>query len=536
MSIRIDNLVLQPGERESKLKSLAENALGCQVCNLKILRKSLDARKKRGRQDIKWVYHIVCDTKNPVEEERAIKYCASAKKWVYNEYSFPEGRRILRRRPVVVGTGPAGLFCALMLARAGVPPIVLERGKPIEERVKDIENYRSGGILQPESNLQFGEGGAGTFSDGKLNTGVNDPRMAFILRQFVHFGAPKEILYLAAPHIGTDYLKKVVLNMREELISLGAEIRFNSRFCDLEVRNNRLVGVCYQPSSEISAVPEKLAADALCLAVGHSAHDTFQMLFQAGIPMAQKNFAVGVRIEHLQKDISFSQYGDLSPLLPPASYKLSCHLPNGRSAFSFCVCPGGEVMAASSAPERVATNGMSEYSRNGKNINGALLIGVGPDDYPSSHPLAGLVYQRDLEHKAWILGGRNGYAPAQTVGDFLAGRPSSGFSSVYPSYLPGVMPTDLHNCLPLSITNSLEQALPILGTKLKGYDDAEAVLTAVESRSSCPLRILRDENGESSVSGLFPCGEGAGYAGGIMSAAADGIRCAEHILFSDVRT
>ena len=428
-------------------------------------------------------------------------------------------------RPVIIGTGPAGLFCGLMLARIGARPILLERGVDVDTRVRDVETFFQTGTLNPHSNVQFGEGGAGTFSDGKLNTGVNDPRMQFILEEFAKHGAPPEIRYDAAPHVGTDYLRHVVKEIREELLSLGAEVRFSHQVTGIRTENNTLTGLeVAGPEGEYL-----LETGTAVFAVGHSARDTFEMLHAAGVPMCSKQFAIGVRIEHLQRDITLSQYGAEIAGLPVASYKLSCHPDTGHSAFSFCVCPGGQVVAAASEPGRVCTNGMSNHAREQENINGGLLVSVSPEDFGSEHPLAGMYFQQKLEAAVYTLGGENYFAPCQRVEDFLAQRPSVGPGKVTPSYQPGVTWTDLHQCLPKFITDTLKAAIPELGKKLKGFDDPDAVLTAIESRSSSPVRILRDETGQSVIRGLYPCGEGAGYAGGIMSAAADGIRIAEQI-------
>lgn len=522
--LQITNLKLSADAPQEELKRLAQRELGASVQSLTILRASVDARKKN---DVHWVYSVAVSCQ---KEQEVLSRCRSSHVALYQPggYRFPEVKKQFARPPVVVGAGPAGLFCALMLARAGARPILLERGRAVEQRIMDVARYRSGGALLPNSNLQFGEGGAGTFSDGKLNTGVNDPRMDYLKEQFVAFGAPETVRYLAAPHVGTDNLRRVVRNIRKELQRLGASVRFEHRLTGIQTAGGRITGLTVQSPEGTYDLP----ADQVCLAIGHSARDTFSMLYDLGVPMEQKRFAMGVRIEQLQADISRTQYGSFADCLPPASYKLSCHLDSGRSAYSFCVCPGGTVMAAASEPESVVTNGMSEYARDKTNINGALLVGVGPEDFPSAHPLAGVTLQRTLEHAAFLSGGSTGFAPAQRVEDFLHGRASTAFGKVTPSYLPGVTPADLHSCLPDYISSTIAQALPILGKKLPGYDDPDAVLTAVESRSSSPVRILRGEDGLSTLGGLYPCGEGAGYAGGILSAAADGLRCAERMLLS----
>ncbi len=519
--LKIQGLRLRPGETESRLAKKAQRELGQEIKGFVVLRRSIDARKK---DDIAMVYTIAVKVPH---EQQVLKKCRSKKVSYYNPetYSFPVSRLRLPKPPVVVGAGPAGLFCALMLARIGACPIVLERGEPVEERTRTVQHFWETGELNPESNVQFGEGGAGTFSDGKLTTGVNDVRMQFILQELVNHGAPGEILYDATPHVGTDYLKQVVVSIREELVSLGATIFFGHRLTGVEITDGKVAGVEVCGPDGTCHIP----TDTLVLAIGHSARDTREMMDQAGVPMTRKQFAVGVRIEHLQREMTLHQYGAEIAGLPVASYKLTCHPDTGRSCYSFCVCPGGMVVGAASEPGRLCTNGMSNHARDEENINGGLLVSVGPDDFPSEHPLSGIAFQRQLEEAAFALGGGDYRAPAQRVEDFLKNRPSQGPGRVQPSYRPGVKWTDLHQCLPAVITDTLEQAIPMLGQRLPGFDDPDAVLTAVESRSSSPVRIPRDATGQSAISGLYPCGEGAGYAGGIMSAAADGIRTAEHI-------
>lgn len=519
--LKVQGLRLRPGEPESKLTKKLQRELGCEVQGFQVLRRSVDARKK---EDVSFVYTLGVALSH---ENQVLKKCRSKKVSLYTppEYHFPARHLRLSQRPVIVGAGPAGLFCALMLARAGARPIVLERGRDVDARTELVSNFWSGGALDPECNVQFGEGGAGTFSDGKLHTGVNDPRMHQILREFVAFGAPSEILWDANPHVGTDYLKIVVKNIRLELEKLGAEVRFSHRLTGILTENGRVVG------AEIRS-PEgayTLKTGHLVLAIGHSARDTFRMLYDSGVPMEQKQFAMGVRIEQKQKDVTIAQFGAEIAGLPVATYKLSCHPETGRGAFSFCVCPGGLVVAAASQPGRLCTNGMSNHARDEENINGGLLVTVLPSDFGTEHPLGGIFLQEKLEEAAFRLGGGNYFAPCQRVEDFLAHRPSTGPGKVTPSYAPGVTWTDLHQCLPEFLTETLEQALPMLGKKLHGFDDPDAVLTAIESRSSSPVRIPRDETGQSAISGLYPCGEGAGYAGGIMSAAADGMKAAERI-------
>ena len=521
--LKITGLRLRPGQPESVLMKKAKQELGGrEIKGFKVLKKSVDARKK---DDVALVYSIAAEVPN---EQQVLKKCRSKKVSCYEEkaYRFPVEHLRLGKQPVIVGTGPAGLFCGLMLARIGARPILLERGRDVETRTGDVAAFWETGVLNTKSNVQFGEGGAGTFSDGKLNTGVNDVRMQFILETFVSHGAPREILYDAAPHVGTDYLRVVVKNLREEMISLGAEVRFGHQLTGIRIEGGKATAAKVTGPEGAYEIP----TDTLVLAIGHSARDTFEMLHALGIPMQQKQFAMGVRIEHKQKTMNLQQYGAEIAGMPAASYKLSCHPETGHGAFSFCVCPGGLVVAAASEEGRLCTNGMSNHARDEENINGGLLVSVGTEDFGSDHPLAGMHLQRKLEEAAYTLCGGNYNAPCQRVGDFLLKRPSTGPGSILPSYRPGVTWTDLHQCLPEFITKTLEQAIPYLGTKLKGFDDPDAVLTAVESRSSSPVRIPRDSaTGQSAVSGIYPCGEGAGYAGGIMSAAADGIKVAECI-------
>ena len=523
--LQIERVTLSLAEGEDRLREKAAAILGLpagEIQALTILRRAVDAR-----EEVRLVYTLRVKVKN---EERVLRRCGSRQvsRAEKERYRLPPPVEPPETAPVVVGAGPGGLFCALALARCGARPILLERGRPVEKRVEDVERFWTTGELKPQSNVQFGEGGAGAFSDGKLNTGTRDPRHRFILGELVAHGAPESILWDARPHVGTDYLHRVLASLRRELLDLGCDIRFGHQVTGLALEEG------YLSALEVRG-PEGgyiLPARAAVLALGNSARDTFEMLHAAGVPMEPKPLAVGVRIEHLQKDMDAVQYRAQAghPRLGAASYKLSCHLDSGRGVFSFCVCPGGTVVAAASEANRVVTNGMSRYAREGENINGGLLVSVTPEDFPGGGPLAGIAFQRELEERAYAAGGGGYIAPAQRVADFLARRPSTGPGKVKPTYRPGVRWCDLWQVLPPFVCEALAQALPLLERKVRGFAQDDAVLTAVESRSSCPLRILRDEGGESPIRGLWPCGEGAGYAGGIMSAAADGLKTAERIL------
>jgi len=443
--------------------------------------------------------------------------------------------RNLPSRPVVIGMGPAGLFAGLLLAQMGFRPLILERGKAVRERTKDTWGLWRQGVLNPESNVQFGEGGAGTFSDGKLYSQIKDPRYLSrkVLEEFVKAGAPEEILYESHPHIGTFKLVGMVEKMRATIQSLGGEIRFNSRVDDIEIRDGQITGV-------VLANGDHIATHHLVLAVGHSARDTFEMINRRGIYIEAKPFSIGFRIEHPQSLIDRARYGKNAgnPQLGAADYKLVHHASNGRTVYSFCMCPGGTVVAATSEPGRVVTNGMSQYSRNERNANSGIVVGITPEqDYPGD-ALAGVEFQRRWESRAFELGGGNYSAPGQLVGDFLAGRPSTKFGEVLPSYTPGVHLTDLSTVLPDYAITAIREALPAFAKQIMGFDLPDAVLTGVETRTSSPIRIKRNKDDYQSINtkGLYPTGEGAGYAGGILSAAVDGIEVAEAVAFSMIRT
>lgn len=523
--LQIEGIKLNLDQDEVLLREKAAAALRVpaeSIRKLTVLRRAVDAR-----EGVRLVYTLRAEVK---DEARVLKRCRSARVSRVTErpYVPPAPRPAPAVPPVVVGAGPGGLFAALTLAQAGQRPILLEQGQPVERRKEDVERFWAAGALDLHSNVQFGEGGAGAFSDGKLNTGTRDLCHRYILEELVRCGAPESILWDAKPHVGTDYLHLVLVNLRRQLEELGCDIRFGHRLTGLRLAEGRLRALEVEgPES-----PYILPAEQAVLALGNSARDTFEALYAAGVPMEAKPMAVGVRIEHRQADLDAAQYKSMAghPRLGAASYKLSCHLAGGRGVFSFCVCPGGTVVAAASEAERAVTNGMSLYARDGENINGGLLVSVGPSDYGGEGPLAGIAFQRALEERSYAAGGGGYFAPAQRVEDFLARRPSAGPGRVRPTYRPGVTWGDLWQVLPDFICQALAEALPILDRKLPGFAQGDAVLTAVESRSSCPLRILRDAEGQSPVRGLWPCGEGAGYAGGIMSAAADGIRAAWAVL------
>ena len=444
-------------------------------------------------------------------------------------YRFPDSPPPARR-PVVVGTGPCGLFAALILAQAGLRPLILERGKVVRERTKDTWALWRRGVLTPESNVQFGEGGAGTFSDGKLYSQISDPNHLGrkVLTEFVAAGAPEEIFYVAHPHIGTFRLVGMVETMRATIERFGGEYRFGARVTDLAIDTT---GAARQVRGVVLDSGETIETDHVILAIGHSSRDTFTMLRDRGVHLDKKPFAIGFRIEHPQSMIDRARYGDHAghKLLGAADYKLVHHARNGRSAYSFCMCPGGTVVAATSEPGRVVTNGMSQYSRNERNANAGIVVGISPEDFPGD-VLAGVELQRRLEEAAYVAGGSNYNAPGQLVGDFLAGRASTDFGAVIPSYRPGVTLTDLSQSLPDYAIEAIREALPAFGQKIKGFDREDAVLTGIETRTSAPIRITRGADGQSlNTRGLFPAGEGAGYAGGILSAGVDGIRAAEAV-------
>ncbi len=521
--IRIRDIALPPEHNAHQLRFEAAQLLkipNSRVRQVQIVRRSVDARKK---PDVKIIYTVDVAVEGNEEKILRAARCKRASLARGEYYKPPKGGFSCEKRPVVVGFGPAGMFCALILAMAGCRPLVLERGDDAKKRHEKVTAFWAAGELDPRSNVQFGEGGAGTFSDGKLNTGVHNPRIGWILEQFVKAGAREDILYDAKPHVGTDVLLEVVQNLRRRIESLGGEVRFQSQVTGIRTEKDRLTAL------EVNA-EQWIECDTAVFAIGHSARDTFEMLRENRLPMEPKPFAMGTRIEQKQSKIDLAQYGREDPVLPPADYKLVQHLAD-KTVYTFCMCPGGQVVAAASEPGRIVTNGMSYADRDGENANAALLVTVNPQEFPYDGPLGGMYWQRELEEKAFRVSGSY-RAPAQKVADFLKRVPSTGPGAVIPTYRPGVHWCDLHEVLPESITRAMEEALPLLEQKLSGFAGADAVLTGPETRSSSPVRILRDETRQSALRGFYPCGEGAGYAGGIMSAAIDGIQTAEAILES----
>lgn len=496
-------------------KALAKNKLNKnEVSEWRIYKRTVDARKK---DDIHYNYIFDVKLKNSKKEEKFQK----VEEYVFHKINIKRKSEI---QPVIVGAGPAGLFAGIILIENGVKPIILERGKSVDERVKDIQEFITNRKFNVSSNIQFGEGGAGTFSDGKLNTGNTNIYSRKVLEEFVRFGAPEEILYTAKPHIGTDNLVKIIKNIREYIIANGGQVIFQEQVKDFEITNGKITGVYCS---------KKIETDAVILAIGHSARDTFKKIYEKQIAMQPKNFAVGVRIEHLQKDINIAQYGEQTKLkLPVADYKLVYHASNGRTCYTFCMCPGGTVMASNSEENSIVTNGMSNFARDGENANSAVLVNVNIDDYYKNTPLDGMYFQEQLEKNAYKLGGENYNAPVQRLEDFIKNQKSEKIGKVKPTYKPGYTLSNLNEILPDFVSETLKEGIQELDKKMHGFCDDDSILTGVETRSSSPVQIIRDKETLNSINveGLYPCGEGAGYAGGIMTAAIDGIRCAIKML------
>lgn len=493
------------------------------VKRVSIFRRSVDARKKDNI-----FFLCAVDVVLNINEDGVLKKAKNASK--VKPYTYDVSKWRGGASPLVVGMGPAGLFAALILAQSGANPIVIERGKDVDSRTADVNKFWTDGTLNTSSNVQFGEGGAGTFSDGKLNTGTKDSRQRKVLLEFVGHGAPEEILYDAKPHIGTDKLKLTVKKLREEIIELGGRVMFETKLTGFHSADGKITAAVVESNGKTDIIE----TDSVILAIGHSARDTFEMLHEKKLPIEAKPFSVGARIEHLREEIDRSQYGRFAgnKALGAANYKMNVHTSNGRGAYTFCMCPGGKVVNASSEQNRLCTNGMSEFARNEPNSNAALLVGVSPEDYRSDSPLGGMYFQRELEEKAFALGGGGFRAPVQRVGDFINNKKSDNLGEVLPSIGPDFTLSDLNTILPEEISRSMKEAIISMGRKLKGFDNPDAVLTGLETRSSSPIRILRNVDTLESVGlkGLYPCGEGAGYAGGIISAAVDGIKCAEKVI------
>lgn len=533
--LRVEEIVLRLDQDDHDLLvEVAEvlNVAQDSIFNLKVAKRAIDSRN---RKKVLFVYSVNAEVENTTEVLEKLE-------------KTPDGEKIIKRhririyepfiyeiqtikpkkdakRPVVVGTGPAGLFAALILAQSGCRPLVLERGKKVDARVKDIKTFYKNAKLNTESNIQFGEGGAGTFSDGKLNTLITNHRIKYVFDEFVEAGAPDEIIWNAQPHIGTDKLRNVVSNMRNKIIEYGGEFKFESCLTNIKIEKNKIVAV------EINNEDEILVDD-IIIAIGHSARDTYKMLYENRLDMESRPFSIGVRIEHKAEMINRAQYHSFynNPKLPTARYKLVSHSDKNRPVYTFCMCPGGVVVGATSEDGHVVTNGMSEFAQDNKNSNSALLVNVNVDDFESNHPLAGIEFQRTWERQAFELGGSDFKAPAQLVGDFLNNKKSTTLKKINATYLPGVKLTSLDKCLPEFVVKSLQEALPVLDRKIKGFAGKDAVLTGVETRSSSPVRILRDDSMQSNILGIYPAGEGSGYSSGIISSAVDGLRVAEELI------
>lgn len=526
--IRISQIKLNINHTKEDLEKSIMKALKISPKDLlefKIVKQSIDARKKN---DIKYIYSVDATI---ADEKKKMKNINNGNVAIAqdNTYEFlVDGEEKIKSRPVIIGAGPAGLFCAYMLAKEGYMPLLIERGEEVHKRVNTVNHFWTSNELNPDSNVQFGEGGAGTFSDGKLNTLVKDQagRNRKILEVFVEYGAPSDILYRQKPHIGTDKLRDVVKNMREDIIKFGGEVLFNTKVTNFIIEDEKITGIEVE-NKEDGNRKKKILCDTLVIAIGHSARDTFELIHKRGLSLSKKSFAIGVRIEHPQKLISQNQYGENFNKLPPAEYKLTHQGKNGRSIYSFCMCPGGFVVNASSEMGRIATNGMSNYARDEVNANSAIIVSVTPDDFGDESPLAGVEFQRKWESFAYKCG--KGFIPVQLFGDFAQNKTSTTIGGISPGIKGTYTLSNLTKCLPGFVTESLVEGIFAFDKKIHGFANEEAVLSGVETRTSSPIRILRDELFESNIKGIYPCGEGAGYAGGITSAAMDGIKVAEAI-------
>lgn len=521
--LRINNIKIRKNISQQEIFELALEKAHVKkedILAWHIARKSIDARKK---EDVHFTYSIDIQ----VKDEKKYKKLEKIK-----DVNMPaiQVKTHTSTRPVIIGAGPAGLFAALTLIQNKIKPIIIEQGQPVEDRKKSVDDFIQSGKLNCSSNVQFGEGGAGTFSDGKLTTGIHSPFCRKVLEEFVYFGAPKQILYLSKPHIGTDNLIHIIKNIREYILANGGTFLFHTKVIDFEITNHHITSL----HTLCNGKKDTIMAKQVILAIGHSSRDTFETLYQKGISMEAKNFSVGVRIEHLQKWINDAQYGTITKLhLPPAEYKLAYHSDPSRSCYTFCMCPGGVVMPSSSESNTIVTNGMSYFLRDGKNANSALLVNVTPQDFKSTSPLAGIDFQKDLEQKAFILGGSNYFAPVQRVEDFLKNQKSEHLGEVQPTYLPGITLSNLNEILPTFVADTLKKSIQFFDTKLHGFAHPDSLLTGLETRSSSPVKMIRNHHFVSNIGGIYPCGEGAGYAGGIMSASVDGIKCAIALLEND---
>ncbi len=531
--LRVSNINMPIEHTEHDLIEKTAKIIKAEPKTIRIFKRSIDSRHK---DDIHFVYTL--DVETDADEEKILKKSDPKKVTRSQEYIYnkPENKRTSSLRPVVVGFGPAGMFAALLLSREGLKPLVIERGADVDTRTQDVTNFWTTRKLNTESNVQFGEGGAGTFSDGKLTTGIKDERQTKVFQEFVSHGAPEQIMYSNYPHIGTDKLKDVVKSIREEIIQNGGEVIFNAKLTDLIIYNHFIQGITYTHNNQ----EIDFETDAVILAIGHSARDTLEMLYDKNINMIQKPFSVGTRIEHPREFIDKAQYGKYAghPALGAANYKMACHPEHGRGTYTFCMCPGGTVVTASSEEGMLVVNGMSEYARDKENSNSALLVGINPEDFPTDHPLSGMHLQREIESTAFNIGGNDYTAPCQLVGDFLSNTKTTKLGSVKPSCPTGTTPSDIREILPEKVTDNIADALLKMDKMLQGFAMHDAVLTAPESRSSSPVRIIRDDfyqasQGNSPLGGLYPCGEGAGYAGGIVSAATDGIKAYEAVISNE---